>query len=123
MNTIVRDNPEKHRYEVYANEQLAGFSEYRLGSDEIAFTHTEIGEGFSGRGLARKLVADELADSRRRGLAVLPFCPYVRKVIADNPDKYLDLVPTRARARFKLPVAGGADHENATTADGRSTPE
>ncbi len=67
MNTIVRDNPEKHRHEVYADEQLARLSEYRLGSDEIAFTHTEIGEGFSGRRLARKLVTDELADSRRRG--------------------------------------------------------
>ena len=110
MTTIVRDNPEKHRYEVYADEQLAGFSEYRLGRDEIAFTHTEIGEGFSGRGLARKLVADELADSRRRGLAVLPFCPYVRRVIVDNPDRYLDLVRAEDRARFKLPLAGVAGH-------------
>ena len=119
----MRDNPDKHRYEVYSDEQLAGFSDYKLGRDEIAFTHTEIGDDFSGRGLARKLVADALADSPRRGLAVLPFCPYVRRVIADNPDKYLDLVPTRARARFKLPVAGGADHADTTTADGRSTPE
>lgn len=108
--TIVWDNSEMHRYEVYADGQLAGFSEYRLGSDEIAFTHTEIGEGFSGRGLARKLVADELADSRRRGLAVLPFCPYVRRVIADNPDRYLDLVRAEDRARFKLPLAGVAGH-------------
>jgi len=115
LTTIVQDNPEKHRYEVYADEQLAGFSEYKFGSDEIAFTHTEIAEAFSGRGLARKLVADALADTRRRRLAVLPFCPYVRRVIADNPDKYLDLVPAKARARFKLPLAGGTDHADRDT--------
>ena len=115
MTTTVRDNPDQHRYEVYADDQLAGFSEYRLGKGEIAFTHTEIAEEFGGRGLARKLVADALAHSRRRGLAVLPFCPYVRRVIADNPDKYLDLVPARARARFELPLVGGTGHTGGDT--------
>lgn len=60
-------------------------------------------EAFAGRGLARKLVADALADVRRRGLAVLPFCPYVRRVIASDPSKYLDLVRPGDRARFGLP--------------------
>lgn len=104
MTTIVRDNPEQHRYEIHVDDQLAGFGDYRLTPGRIAFTHTEIADGFSGRGLARKLVADELADARRRGLAVLPFCPYVRKVIAQSPDRYLDLVPAGERARFRLPV-------------------
>ena len=103
MSTTVRDNPELSRYEILVDDRPAGFSEYRLRGGRIAFTHTEIGDEFSGRGLARKLVADELADARRRGLAVLPFCPYVRKVIADAPDRYLDLVPATDRARFDLP--------------------
>lgn len=109
MSAIVRDNPEQNRYDIYADGQLAGFSEYKLRRGRIAFTHTEIGDGFSGRGLARKLVADELADARRRGLAVLPFCPYVRKVIAQNPDKFLDLVLAKDRVRFQLPAGDGAD--------------
>ena len=108
----MRDNPEQSRYDVHVDDQLAGFSEYKLTPGRIAFTHTEIGDAFSGRGLARRLVADELADVRRRGLAVLPFCPYVRKVIASNPDRYLDLVPVRARARFALPAGEDpAPHE------------
>ncbi len=107
LTTIVRDNREQNRYEIHVDDRLAGFSEYKLRRDRIAFTHTEVDDEFSGRGLARKLVADELADSRRRGLAVLPFCPYVRKVIAENPDKYLDLVPVKDRARFELPVQDG----------------
>lgn len=103
MTATVRDNPQKSRYEIYDGE-LAGFADYRLGKSVIAFTHTEIDEAFNGRGLAQLLVAEMLADVRRRGLAVRPFCPYVRKVIADNPSKYLDLVRPQDRARFGLPA-------------------
>jgi len=68
----------------------------------IAFTHTEIDQTFAGRGLAKQLVIDELDDVRTRGLAVLPFCPYIRKIIAQNATTYLDLVPEKDRERFGL---------------------
>lgn len=103
MTVTVRDNPDLHRYEIRDDDQLAGFTDYTLTAHAIAFTHTEVDEAFSGRGLARRLVVEELEDARRRGLAVLPFCPYVRKVIAGDPDRFLDLVPARDRARFDLP--------------------
>lgn len=101
--TTVRDNPEKNRYEVYDGDELAGFSRYTLTPGKIAFTHTEVDPLFKGRGLARVLVTEALDDARRRGLTVWPFCPYVRKVIASSPERYLDLVPLRDRERFKLP--------------------
>ena len=104
VTTIVRDNPTKNRFEVYVDDDLAGFSEYRLNPGRVTFTHTEIDEAFSGRGLARKLVVSELDEARRRGLAVLPICPYVRDVISRNADTYLDLVPISARDRFNLPA-------------------
>jgi predicted GNAT family acetyltransferase len=105
----VRDNPTHHRYEIYDDDQLAGFSEYKLTTDKISFTHTEVDPAFNGRGLARQLVTEELDHARRRGLAVLPFCPYVRKVIAGDPDRFLDLVPAKDRARFQLPDAADVD--------------
>lgn len=101
----VHDKPELSRYEIRDGDELAGFSECRLASGTIAFTHTEVDPAFNGRGLAKALVAEALEDARRRGLAVLPFCPYVRKVIAAEPTRYLDLVPLRDRDRFKLPAA------------------
>lgn len=103
MSTAVRDNPAESRYEIHDDGRLAGFSAYRLTGHRIAFTHTETLPEFRSRGLAGQLVAGELDDARRRGLAVLPFCPYVRKVIARHADAYLDLVPERDRARFGLP--------------------
>ncbi len=107
MSTTVRDNPTESRYEIHADEKLAGFSAYKLGKTQIAFTHTEIDPAYGGRGLGKQLVAEELDDARRRGLAVLPFCPYVRKFIAQNAELYLDLVPGKDRDRFGLPLAAG----------------
>ncbi|GAA1360570.1 GNAT family N-acetyltransferase [Catellatospora chokoriensis] len=102
MPATVRDNPAESRYEIYDGDQLAGFSTYKLTADTIAFTHTEVGEAFSGRGLARQLVIAELDEARRRGLAVRPFCPYVREIILRLADTYLDLVPEAERERFGL---------------------
>lgn len=108
MTTTVRDNPEASRFEIHVDDALAGFADYRLSPGRIAFTHTEVDDAFAGQGLARQLVDEALTDVRRRDLAVLPFCPYVRRVIARNPEQYLDLVPESQRERFGLPGGPGA---------------
>ena len=99
----VRDNPAKHRYEILDGGELAGFAEYTVDADVITFPHTETLAGHEGKGIARQLVEFALADARTRGLAVLPKCWYVSKVIADKPGQYLDLVPAAARALYNLP--------------------
>jgi predicted GNAT family acetyltransferase len=109
VTVTVRDKPTESRYEIYDDDHLAGFSDYKISATKIAFTHTEVSGAFSGRGLAHQLVTEELEDARRRALAVLPFCPYVRKVISDNLATYLDLVPAHDRARFQLPTEAARD--------------
>lgn len=106
MTTELRDNPDKSRFEIYDDGELAGFSDYQLAKDMIAIIHTEIDEAFGGRGLAKVLASEMLADVRARGLSVRPFCPYVRRTIERNPDMYLDLVRPADRARFDLPAEG-----------------
>jgi predicted GNAT family acetyltransferase len=100
----IHDHAEASRYEIVDGGELAGIAEYRRRDHAIAFTHTETRPGHEGKGVARRLVEFALADARRQGLAVLPYCPYVRKVIADHPDQYLDLVPVEARGEFDLPT-------------------
>lgn len=113
----VRDNPDQGRYEITKDDQIVGFAEYKLTGARIAFTHTEVYLEFAGRGLARRLVTDALADVRDRGLAVLPFCPYVRSVIASDPAQYLDLVRAQDRARFELPEAANSTDSQTTHGD------
>lgn len=103
MATEVRDNTEKSRFEVFEDGELAGFSDYQLGTDMIAITHTEVDEAFSGKGLAKVLVTDMLEQVRGRDLAVRPFCSYVRRTIERDTAQYLDLVRPEDRARFDLP--------------------
>lgn len=101
MSTLVRDNPEAGHYEIQVDGAHAGLTAYKLGEHEISFVHTEVDDAYAGQGLAKVLVTEALDDVRKRGLAVLPYCPYVRGFIAKNPD-YLDLVPEDRRAEFDL---------------------
>ena len=52
-----------------------------------------------------ELIRTALTEARSDGLAVLPFCPFVRGYIAGHPE-YLDLVPGDMRAKFALSEDG-----------------
>jgi predicted GNAT family acetyltransferase len=86
----VADAPERNRYEITVDGELAGFAQYRLAPDHITFVHTEIDDAFAGKGLAGVLVRHALDDARARGLRVVPVCPYVKAWIGKHPD-YQDL--------------------------------
>jgi uncharacterized protein len=100
----VLDVPERSRFEIRVDGELAGFTAYRRRPGLIAFTHTLIDPRFEGRGLASRLVETALAEARSAGLAVLPFCPFVRGYIAGHSEEYLDLVPGDMRDAFELPA-------------------
>jgi predicted GNAT family acetyltransferase len=97
----VADNPDQRRFEIRVDGELAGFAQYKAKPGQIAFTHTEIDDRFEGQGLGGKLVAFALGEARERGLAVLPFCPFVRAYIQRHRE-YVDLVPADRRAEFDL---------------------
>jgi uncharacterized protein len=103
MATTVIDDRSRSRYELLVDGAVAGFADYELGADRIAVLHVEVDHQLEGHGLGRELVDGVLRDARRRSLFVLPHCPFARRVIAENQDAYLDLVPVDARAEFGLP--------------------
>jgi len=86
----VVDNPDRHRYEVYVEDTLAGFAEYRHDGDRIVFTHTEVDPAFEGKGLGSALAAGALDAVRGRGLRVVPQCPFIAGYLARH-DEYADL--------------------------------
>lgn len=101
MDLQITDNQEQSRFEIHADGELAGFVEYDMSGDEIAFTHTETEDRFRGHGLAGRLAQSALEAARDRNLKVLPYCPYVRSWIAGHRE-YADLVPADRRSRFGL---------------------
>jgi predicted GNAT family acetyltransferase len=101
VETAVSDNPALHRYEITADGEVAGFTVYEMRPGVIAFMHTEIRDEYGGHGLGSILVRCTLDDVRTRGLAVLPYCPFVRSWL-ERHDDYVDLVPAGQRAQFGL---------------------
>ncbi|MBS1889540.1 MAG: N-acetyltransferase [Actinobacteria bacterium] len=98
---VVADAPERERFEVTVDGELAGFLVYRLRRGLLALVHTEVEGGFEGRGLGGRLARFALDQAREQGLAVLPFCPFVNGWIKRHPE-YVDLVPPAYRANFNL---------------------
>lgn len=95
------DNAADSRYEIRLDGKPAGFLRYRLRLGLIELVHTEIDEELEGRGLGGRLIAFALDDARERGLAVLPFCPFVEDYIQRHR-QYAELVPEGRREGFGL---------------------
>ncbi|MCL3838891.1 GNAT family N-acetyltransferase [Aeromicrobium duanguangcaii] len=53
------------------------------------FFHTEVDERFGGRGLARVLVREALADSIRRNITVVPVCPVFARHLQAHGTEYI----------------------------------
>ena len=82
--TVTRDDAES-RYEVRVGDVLAGFTEFERDDEgRLLFPHTEVDPAFGGRGLAKRVVADAMADAAAQGATVVPLCPVVRKWLRDN---------------------------------------
>jgi hypothetical protein len=92
MNAEVRNNKTESRYEVWAEGEMAGYTQYALLRGRIAFLHTEIYESFEGMGLGGRLARAALDDARARGLVVVPYCPFIAGYIERHFDEYGDLV-------------------------------
>jgi predicted GNAT family acetyltransferase len=88
---VVEDNQAEHRYEARLGSEVAGFIAYTLEPGRITLIHTEVSPEFEGKGVASRLIAGALDDIRRRGLAVVPVCRFVRGYLERHPD-YADLV-------------------------------
>ncbi|QNG21027.1 N-acetyltransferase [Rhodococcus triatomae] len=80
-----------HRYEIHSDDHLAGFTQYVDSGDQRIFFHTEVGEEFSGQGLAGILVQEALANTITAGKRIVPVCPYVKKYL-EKHDAYADHV-------------------------------
>ena len=55
------------------------------GPGKMIIDHTEVNEGYEGKGLGHKLVAAGVAYAREHQMKILPLCPYAKKVIDSTP--------------------------------------
>lgn len=101
MTTTVQDNQAESRFEITIDDDLAGYVDYRKHGDEYALPHTRVLPQYEGHGVGGQLIVGALTEIAARGGTVLPYCPFVPKVIRDNP-RFLELVPSDQRETFDL---------------------
>jgi uncharacterized protein len=88
----------ERRYRLLLDGAEVGFIDYDpIGDASILIKHTEIAREHEGKGFGSQLVRNALDDIRRRGLTVVPICPYTLNFIRKHRE-YVDLVQADMRA-------------------------
>lgn len=82
------------QYEISVDGVRAGLAAYVDRGDQRVFHHTEVSSDFGGRGLATKLIAAALADTRAAGKRIVPTCSFVAAYLEKEGKhgNYADLV-------------------------------
>ena len=83
---VIRDNVEKHRFEVDLGDGSFAVAEYTLPKGKIMFTHTEVPPKDEAKGFASRLVGAALADAHKRGFKIVPACSFVVAYVRRHPE-------------------------------------
>jgi len=97
----IRDNPDRHRFELDLGDGTFAVAEYTLSPAKITFTHTEVPPEHEGKGIGSALIRHVLDDARRRGLKVSPVCPFFAAYMRKHTEVQ-DLLDPVWRKKFDL---------------------
>lgn len=90
MPTEVRDNTQRHRFELDADGHVA-FSNYQRADGVLTILHTEVPKELNGKGIGSRLARGVLEIARAEKLKVAPRCPFVKAYIDKHPE-FADLL-------------------------------
>jgi predicted GNAT family acetyltransferase len=88
-NIIIRNNPERSRFEVVDSDKVIGqaaYKEYEAGEAQRIFYHTVIDDEYGGQGLAARLATQALDETVADGITIVPVCPYIKKFLTKHPE-------------------------------------
>ena len=87
----LRDNVDRHRFELLVNGEVGGLAGYRVRGNVVTVTHSEVDGRFRGRGLGSQLARRTLNLLRERGVRVVPSCPFFARYVAEHHE-YDDII-------------------------------
>lgn len=85
MSNNVRDNTDRNRFELDADDHVA-FSNYKRTGGVLNILHTEVPKELEGRGIGSALIRGVLDAARAEGLKVNPVCPFAKAYIERHPE-------------------------------------
>ena len=88
----VRNNREKHRFEMMIGEGKTAFIDYiETAEGALALTHTEVPEEFEGKGIGSRLVEGTFKIVQGQNQKIVPECRFVAVYLERHPE-YQSLV-------------------------------
>lgn len=87
----LREDTGGHRFEGVADGEVAGYVQYHRLDDAIVLMHTQVSDGFAGRGVGGALARAVLDRLRAEGTPARLYCPFLRGWVDKHPD-YADAV-------------------------------
>ena len=81
----IRNNTKLNRFELDVDGHTVA-SYYKFAPGVITFTHTEVPQELSGRGIGSQLSRGALEAARTQGLKVVATCPFVSANIAKHAE-------------------------------------
>ena len=91
MDATVQDNPDRRRFEILLDGEVAGFADYQARDGAVVIVHSEVDRAYRGQGLGGKLAGQTLDALRERGEKVVPACPFFAQYVAEHPE-YAELI-------------------------------
>jgi predicted GNAT family acetyltransferase len=89
MDLTVVDHPERSRFEARTTDgAVAGVVEYSREAGSLTLVHTEVEDGYEGKGVGSRLVSGTLAAVRHEGVSVVNDCPFIERYMRRHPGEY-----------------------------------
>ncbi|WP_436516644.1 GNAT family N-acetyltransferase [Ekhidna sp. To15] len=67
-------------------EKVAEMTYSIAGTDRIIIDHTEVDDSMRGTGVGEEMVRRAVDDARRKGISIVPLCPFARSVFNKNEE-------------------------------------
>lgn len=67
-------------------KRMAEMTYSKAGADRIIIDHTQVDDKIRGQGAGEKMVEEAVVYARKKGINIIPLCPFARSVFNKNPE-------------------------------------
>lgn len=86
MDAEIKDNPEKHRFELPLGGDALAVTYYKEEDGRVVLLHTEVPQELSGQGIGSRLARGVFESLRAKGRRVIAKCPFMAAYASRHPE-------------------------------------